>query len=416
MDLDFLDETTASSSMCADKLTSSPRLGPEESAVIVRAVYRKSNDSFSERDERGTSSALEIAASQTARRRPRRLSRRESTSDVTFPNQAIRRYSADNVNKVPLNANFLEMKSIMKVATHAESLSRNSSAQLDKCTELRKLRRLRFSHINVREYERELGDNPSCASGPPLTIGWHFIGREEIIDIDAFEKKRIQERKSSSLQLILSKSRRWEICQDDLGCSEEEIFDAADRATAVRRRRIAAAKDQGWFSDVMEEVRKGAWKKLKKSVSGVGNGGNDQLIKMYVARDHQLLQQYQAHKREEQEHAAEKNKRAYALHGRVKYRRRSSFSRNSKIGKSAGDRMRNASLSSADLDKTTVDTMQQLDISDKAEETDSDRELTKEEEAELLRNVSNVRGFFRHRDSLLDLTMILRKDEHDIKT
>mmetsp|Transcript_4247 Transcript_4247/g.6086 ORF Transcript_4247/g.6086 Transcript_4247/m.6086 type:complete len:490 (-) Transcript_4247:21-1490(-) len=34
---------------------------------------------------------------------------------------------------------------------------------------------VKFGTIQIREYERTVGDNPSCNSGPPLTIGWKFV-------------------------------------------------------------------------------------------------------------------------------------------------------------------------------------------------------------------------------------------------
>ena len=55
-------------------------------------------------------------------------------------------------------------KSIMKYVTADESLHkkyeetrRNSNASLQ------------FSEIEIREYSRTVGDNPSCSSGPPLS-------------------------------------------------------------------------------------------------------------------------------------------------------------------------------------------------------------------------------------------------------
>jgi hypothetical protein len=35
-------------------------------------------------------------------------------------------------------------------------------------------RRISFKHIEIREYNRTIGDNPSCSSGPPVTYA-HFL-------------------------------------------------------------------------------------------------------------------------------------------------------------------------------------------------------------------------------------------------
>lgn len=54
---------------------------------------------------------------------------------------------------------------------------------------LRIRKRVSFDKISIRQYPIELGDNPSCSKGPPLTIGW--ISDEFVeIDIDDYELSR----------------------------------------------------------------------------------------------------------------------------------------------------------------------------------------------------------------------------------
>lgn len=69
-------------------------------------------------------------------------------------------------------------------------------------------RRVSFDSINIREYFIELGDNPSCRNGPPLTIGWDFdeLGR---FDLEQFEEFRPPRR--FSRQMIIPLGRRQEI-------------------------------------------------------------------------------------------------------------------------------------------------------------------------------------------------------------
>ncbi len=43
-----------------------------------------------------------------------------------------------------------------------------------------------FSHVQIREYSRTVGDNPSVTCGPPLSIGWKYNKRGEL-DIDSYE-------------------------------------------------------------------------------------------------------------------------------------------------------------------------------------------------------------------------------------
>lgn len=49
--------------------------------------------------------------------------------------------------------------------------------------------RVSFSHVQLRVYCRQVGDNPSVTSGCPLAIGWKFNKRRSI-DIDTYEADR----------------------------------------------------------------------------------------------------------------------------------------------------------------------------------------------------------------------------------
>ena len=53
-------------------------------------------------------------------------------------------------------------------------VSRLNAVKAKSCSEFRRERRVSFDQVSVREYNIELGDNPSCSMGPPLTIGWEF--------------------------------------------------------------------------------------------------------------------------------------------------------------------------------------------------------------------------------------------------
>jgi excinuclease UvrABC ATPase subunit len=55
------------------------------------------------------------------------------------------------------------VKSALKLKTYSESLLVNyGESGVGK-------KSLKFKDIIIREYERTLGDNPSCSSGPPMS-------------------------------------------------------------------------------------------------------------------------------------------------------------------------------------------------------------------------------------------------------
>lgn len=98
----------------------------------------------------------------------------------------------------------IHLKSIMVARTLKESLhgprrftspSSMSKSQHGRTT----LRRstITFDRVNIREYERVLGDNPSVTSGPPLSIGWRYSPSTLDISIDDYEENKGSPRSSS---------------------------------------------------------------------------------------------------------------------------------------------------------------------------------------------------------------------------
>ena len=66
-------------------------------------------------------------------------------------------------------------------------------------------RNVSFSHLQVREYDITLGDNPSVSSGLPISLDWNYNPHERVASIEAFESVRI--RRNSS-ELVLSDRQR----------------------------------------------------------------------------------------------------------------------------------------------------------------------------------------------------------------
>eukprot|EP00814_Leptocylindrus_danicus_P008533 CAMPEP_0116011364 /NCGR_PEP_ID=MMETSP0321-20121206/4527_1 /TAXON_ID=163516 /ORGANISM="Leptocylindrus danicus var. danicus, Strain B650" /LENGTH=248 /DNA_ID=CAMNT_0003480589 /DNA_START=155 /DNA_END=901 /DNA_ORIENTATION=+ len=64
-------------------------------------------------------------------------------------------------------------------------------------------RSVQFSHIEVREYDIELGDCPYCSYGPPITLGWNY-GPSTRIEIDEYEGSKSAKMCRRGKELVLT--------------------------------------------------------------------------------------------------------------------------------------------------------------------------------------------------------------------
>jgi len=60
-----------------------------------------------------------------------------------------------------------------------------------------------FGKVQIREYPRILGDNPSCAThgGPPISIGWSYITTSPSLSLEEYEVNRPKRRNLDQLRM-----------------------------------------------------------------------------------------------------------------------------------------------------------------------------------------------------------------------
>jgi hypothetical protein len=116
---------------------------------------------------------------------------------------------------------------------------------------------VRFSTVCIREYERILGDNPSCTSGPSVGIGWRHT-QEELLSVNEWESWRETERQPD--RLVLCREEREDMLLD-LGYTEKDIAAAVRKNVKSKDKRLQTI--QNLRASVLEEAAEGAKKRVK---------------------------------------------------------------------------------------------------------------------------------------------------------
>ena len=101
--------------------------------------------------------------------------------------------------------------------------------------------RVNFSHVTIREYSRECGDNPSVSSGPPLTLGWDYNEKGKL-DIECYEAdKTCSERECKRL----SAEEREHLLINIGGHSHRRVLTAQYEAQLAHQQRSKTIDDLG---------------------------------------------------------------------------------------------------------------------------------------------------------------------------
>jgi hypothetical protein len=111
-----------------------------------------------------------------------------------------------------------------------------------------KTSRVSFSYIEVREYERIVGDHPETKVGPPIAIGWGYV-EKEVSCLDDFEDDRAKTRKG--IRKLTSITRK-NILKNEFQVSEEEIRSAEKEVQKIVESRSRTNR-QGKVGEAVEE-------------------------------------------------------------------------------------------------------------------------------------------------------------------
>lgn len=129
---------------------------------------------------------------------------------------------------------------------------------------------VKFQTVQIREYERVVGDNPSCTIGPPIGIGWKYA-RTHVEDLNSYETARLGKRKRS-IRLILSREER-EALLLNWGASFHDIIEAVRANMKVKNQRRQTVVNIGKVERI-EEAFESATRKLKRALLMRRSTGN----------------------------------------------------------------------------------------------------------------------------------------------
>lgn len=99
-----------------------------------------------------------------------------------------------------------------------------------------------FGKIQIRQYERIPGDNPSICFGVPLAIGWAFNEEGVPISVEEYESQRSSEPKKRD-EMYVSLRERERILTEDWGINRSAVR-AAERSVSLasKQRRETSAR------------------------------------------------------------------------------------------------------------------------------------------------------------------------------
>lgn len=167
----------------------------------------------------------------------------------------------------PIIASFRRpLRSAMTSQTLHDSLHRGRGV-LHGDNRSKMTRSVSFARVNIREYERVLGDNPSVRAGPPLSIGWRYAPAPLSITLDDYEKGKGDPR--SSAEYLVPKAVRENILKEHAGVSRREMVAAVRtiKKEKAQRHKTVVNLSMQKTEEKIEKVRRKMKKILKPSSS-----------------------------------------------------------------------------------------------------------------------------------------------------
>ena len=143
-----------------------------------------------------------------------------------------------------------------------DSISTSTTASSTVTSESSFKKSVTFSFVQVREYNRVVGDHPDVRIGPPISLGWEYnIQLDQ--SVDDYEASRPDRRKR---YLRLSSISRKNLLINVFGFTEHDIAVAEKEASKAHKQR-EQSNSQSKASRKVEGAVQSAGRRLRKSFS-----------------------------------------------------------------------------------------------------------------------------------------------------
>ena len=174
-------------------------------------------------------------------------------TSIPLTNESI---AAGDKSPKPINQNPMDVS-----LSSVDSTRTRDSLSSSRRSLRRTASQVSFKTVEVREYDRTMGDNPSCMSGPPISLDWSYSKESEIC-IDEHEKVKNMRRRKNKNLIRLGKATRVNMLQNHLGYSEDEIKAATKEKKDIQRARSVTNLTSSFWR--VEDVAQSATRKLKR--------------------------------------------------------------------------------------------------------------------------------------------------------
>jgi len=135
-------------------------------------------------------------------------------------------------------------------------------------------RSVSFHSVQIREYERCLGDNPCVSSGPAISIGWRHTGNGRTFLVNDYETNRAQRRRST--EMLIPRHVREDMLHFEYGVSRSQISRTVKNINNFKAQRRQTVNNLNF--EVIEEMFESAKRRLVRTVKRRGKRKEQNLL------------------------------------------------------------------------------------------------------------------------------------------